>query len=166
MLSIVEIPIRWGVWLTATVLIAVALYHLGSRKARGMFVYVCVFIIIISTTSFVYCGDRLGMVVRFHTLADKYGEIIDAVQAKVSAPPDVRYIVDQERPLRVVFQWPGGIGDNWCAIVYDESDDLARCSTGANGFIKKSGRLSGSRIFVDLCYIDEIGKHWYFCCFT
>jgi hypothetical protein len=114
-------------------------------------------------------GGQLGILTRFYALRPKYQAIVKALETGAAPPGGLRHIVDNGPPLRVAFPWPGGIGDNWCGIVYDPSGlvmkareikpDLSNFSDPAFHNVRM---LFGG----DLRSCEPLGGPWYFCCFT
>jgi hypothetical protein len=67
----------------------------------------------------------------------------------------IKYLVDAGPPVRVAFLEPGGIVDNWCAVIYDSSGSLRRVNEPVS-------RLFGG----DLVACRRLDSVFFRCCFT
>lgn len=78
--------------------------------------------------------------------------------------PRVRYLVERGPPLRVAFPSPGGVGDNWCGVVFDSS----RAVMSVNGFGWSDPRLTPfKKLFGgDMFACQHLDGPYYHCCFT
>jgi hypothetical protein len=114
-------------------------------------------------------GGQVGILARFYTHRPKYQAIVKSLEAGVAPPGGVRHIVDNGPPLRIAFPWPGGIGDNWCGVVYDPTglvmkarDIKADLSNFSDPAFHSVRMLFGG----DLRSCEPLGGSWYYCCFT
>ncbi len=78
-------------------------------------------------------------------------------------------LIEPGAPLRVAFRQPGGILDNWVAIVYDPSGEVLKSrqfksdwSNWHDPTLQKVKRLFGG----DLQWAEPLGGNWYRCYFT
>jgi hypothetical protein len=121
-------------------------------------------------------GPHYGFLGRFYLNKPWYEQTVEQLQQiPRSQYKDQFYhldngvIVDQGPPLRIAFQLPGGLLDNFQAIVYDPSEYVMRAnqfkadwSNWNDTELKPVKELFGGEMF----HCDLIEDNWYLCSFT
>lgn len=126
-------------------------------------------------SAFVTWGDGIARRAKFAWLKRSYRATVMRIAAEsrsqpipVGFWPGTECFVDAGPPLRIAFLRPGGLLDNWCAYVYDPSDELNEIS--ANGELVSADLPDRHRLRSifggDLVYCERLEARWYFCCFT
>jgi hypothetical protein len=103
---------------------------------------------------------RAGIDLRFLAARSDYETIVRRVELGANPPGDraaldIDYLVDRGPPRRVAFRIPGGILDNWCAVVHDRTGSLKNPTPAMTKIF--GGDLLDCRAF------DEV---FFLCCFT
>ncbi len=116
-------------------------------------------------------GRRAGCLSQLLINGAKYRAIIAQAQGRKTDPGyrtdlGITYEVDPGPPVRVAFN-PGGMLDNWTAILYDPSGLVMQ----ANGFDRKTGKFAApdgvTQLFGgDLIGCDPLWGDYYSCSFT
>lgn len=131
----------WWLWVVNGLLVAVlCLYSLGRAGNRVPALFACL-MLIASTSAFTVGWSSLieaGDDLRFRRIVSSNRQRYEAIIRKLEINPikddrwhksgDIDYVADSGPPLRVAFSQPGGILDNWNAIVYDPSGLVMRAS--------------------------------------
>jgi hypothetical protein len=138
-------------------------------------VAVIVFVIVIGLILY-YLGPQYGFLARFYLFKPGYEETAKRLsQNYPSDYPDTWYyddlsfaIVDKGPPIRVAIPLPGGLLDNFQAIVYDPSGEVGQLRQFKlnphwdDPEFNYLRNLFGGEMF----YCAPIEKHWFYCWFT
>lgn len=110
---------------------------------------------------------------KFWMVEDGYerrvAEILAVERPENLCGPDADCIIDPGPPLRIAFVRPGGILDNFSAVVYDPTGLVMEATKlEVNGSSWDAPELAHvKKLFGgDLCYVRPLGGHWYSCAFT
>ena len=76
----------------------------------------------------------------------------------------IRYVVEPGPPLRIAFPLSGGLLDNWCALVFDPSEDVM--SVNHLGVARSEHPSLVALFGGDLVACEELDRPYYHCCFT
>lgn len=116
-------------------------------------------------------GDEAQFRLRFGTHEADYVRLSQLAQREQPMPParagDVAYELDGASPTRVAFPLPGGITDNWEAVIFDPTDEVGT----AKGWGRQPGDFTASpaakKLFGgDLLACRRVKGHFYRCRFT
>jgi hypothetical protein len=115
-------------------------------------------------------GDSALFGYRFSKQKVQYEDIISSVLANPTKRPHsaIWYEVDEGPPIRIAFPQPGGILDNWEAVIYDPTGVVASATGWMNGV---AGNYSASPEVIGLFGGDLVGcrpieRSFYRCWFT
>ena len=160
-----------GVFVLAGVLTRRITRRPGVLMASGAaIVLVSVVMYLLAMPALFAAGDRFFFNRHFSQARPAYErialEVTNGGQSPTARRDDIFYIVDPGPPVRVAFQRPGSILDNWEAVVYDPSGRVAT----ATGF-DPEGRFTAAadvlKIFDgDLVACRPLGGAFYRCWFT
>lgn len=118
-----------------------------------------------------YAGDAAIFRLRWTYLRPRYEGLVPILEREAAAESGeqrgVRYVVDLGPPLRIAFPQPGGIIDNWEAVIYDPSGAVGQ----ARGWAGAAGEFSAPpavrELFGgDLLACRHIEGPYYRCWFT
>ncbi len=104
---------------------------------------------------------RRGADLRFRMRRANYVEIATsvardpAVRVGERSARGIEHLVDAGPPVRVAFPEPGGLLDNWCAVIYDATGSLGAVDASVSAIF--GGDLVGCR------RLDAV---FFRCCFT
>lgn len=116
-------------------------------------------------------GDEAQFFLRFRAHEADYIRLSQLAQLEQQMPQagdgDIPYELDGASPTRVAFPLPGGILDNWEAVIFDPTDQVAT----AKGWGRQPGDFTASpaakKLFGgDLLACRHVKGHFYRCWFT
>jgi hypothetical protein len=165
----------WGIGLIILVLTVAEIWR--QTKIRGIprnGVAVIVFVIL-SGFILYYLGPHYGFLARFYLFKPRYEEIAWKLSQNFPSEYDTWYydklngaIVDKGPPIRVAINLPGGLLDNFQAVVYDSSGEVGNLLQFKadphwdNLEFNYLRKLFGG----DIIYCEPIEKFWFYCWFT
>ena len=127
--------------------------------------------LVFASPSVLSAGRRAGDLSQLLINGAKYRAIIGQARMQQNdsgylTDHGITYLIDSGPPVRVAFN-PGGLLDNWTAILYDPSGLVMQ----ANGFDRKTGRVAApdgvTKVFGgDLIGCDPLWGDYYRCSFT
>lgn len=95
--------------------------------------------------------------------------IRSAPERRAAFEREYECVIDPGAPIRVAFRQPGGILDNWVAIVYDPTGEVLKArefkadwSNWNAPALQEVKALFGG----DLRWAESLGGNWYRCSFT
>lgn len=164
----------WGVLDVAGVALAIRAFRLAARapRSRRLGRFLLAVVAIFALAAFHLAGDHWAFLLRFRLARAAYEARVARIEADLPAGRVGRVedcLIEPGPPLRVAFILPGGILDNFEAVVYDPTgavlrgnatrDDPARWHDPASAPIR--GFLGGTLISA-----ESLGGPWYRCKFT
>jgi hypothetical protein len=164
-----------GILLGAFVSIGVRRRRVRESGLSALAMVACLAFLCAGWHALVEAGDDLRFQWRFERFEQRYEAIIVALRQRGEAPSgrqrdgSIEYVVEPGSPLRVAFQQPGGLLDNWQAVVYDPSGAVLRArefkrdwSNWDDPSFREIRGLFGGR----LAGCRHLRGHYYRCWFT
>ena len=166
-------------YLAGAVLIAISLFQCIRSSNRGVLAGIVGLNLLVVAVGFglsiplVRGGDRLFEVIHFSLNLKSYETTVAEIVR--NPPSDSGYIehlgavVDVGPPVRVAFKLPGGLIDNWCGIIYDDTGLVLRSNSFDGNWESWEQQVPSNvrKLFGgDLLWCQEKTEGFFKCCFT
>ena len=154
----------FALWVGLAGLVGFLVFRGSSRASVALLVA-----IVAVGVAQVTLGGKVGIAARFYSLRPKYQAVVDALEAGVAPMPGLPHHLEKGPPIRVAFPWPGGLGDNWCGVVFDPSGMVMKVGdSGQSPTRPDDPALQQVRMWFGGVMIrcEPLGGPWYYCRFT
>lgn len=170
--------IGWLYWAAGIVLIMLVVGEVWLQTTIRPFpknIATAIAAVMICGVSLSYLGPHYGLLVRFCLFKPHYERLVDRIsrdflsdRTHATYYPEDGSLLDEGPPIRVAIVLPGGLLDNFQAVVYDPSEVVGQLERSNRDPEWDDPRFPELRTLFggDMYYCEPIQGPWFYCWFT